>query len=330
MSDAILSVSGLSKRYPVARTVGGRVTSWLSAVSDVSFDVATGSTLAVVGESGSGKSTLARLLVRLERPDEGTIRFRGLDVWDAPARSSSPLTRSMQIVFQDPQASLNPRMRIESVIRDGFYGLGLSRREQRERAGELLELVGLSPAMLRNYPHQLSGGQRQRIGIARALACDPELLIADEPVSSLDGSVQGQLLNLLKGIQAERALTMVFITHDLGVARYMADQVVVMHLGKVVESTGSQELFARPTHPYTQALLSSVPRFGRGGEPRRILVGEPFSPIDPPAVCRFAPRCFRRIQRCTEEEPQLAPGPSPTHPVACFNWTTSSDRGHAA
>jgi oligopeptide transport system ATP-binding protein len=322
--EPLLRARGLTKHFPVGGSLVSRRRSWLSAVDGVDLEVGRGEAFGLVGESGSGKSTLARLLVRLIRPTSGEIVFDGIDFGRADRAQSHELYRKIQIVFQDPQSSLDPRMRLEAIVGEGLYHAALTRRDRRRRAGELLELVGLSAAMLRNYPHQLSGGQRQRVGIARALAAEPDLLIADEPVSSLDASVQGQILNLLRDLQRQRRLSLIFVAHELPVARFMSDRIAVMHLGRIVELAAANELFDRPAHPYTQALLSAMPTYGQGAADRLVLSGDVPSPIDPPAVCRFASRCFRRIERCTEEDPELLPEVSAGHSLACFNWEISA------
>ena len=315
----------LTKHFAARHDVLGRVRSWVSAVDDVSFTMARGETLAVVGESGSGKSTLARLMVRLTAPTSGRFTFDGIDATQARGATSRELHRRIQIVFQDPYSSLDPRQKVGRIVSEGLYHSHADQAARRRRVIELLENVGLSGSMVSNFPHQLSGGQRQRVGIARALATDADLFVADEPVSALDGSIQGQVLNLLKALQRERGLTMLFITHDLSVARYMADRIAVMHLGRIVESAPTEQLFERPAHPYTQALLSAVPRYGRGGGARLILDGDPPSPIDPPASCRFASRCRWRTQLCLEKDPALVPEVGPDHATACFNWRTIPD-----
>jgi oligopeptide/dipeptide ABC transporter ATP-binding protein len=324
----LLEVDGLSKRFPVRHNLLGVPTSWLSALDEVSFWLSPGETLGVVGESGSGKTTLARLLLRLVQPTAGRMTFDGTDVTRARGHDSLRLRQRMQIIFQDPFSSLDGRLRLGDIINEALYHSGLGRRQRKERISQLMEQVGLSPRMLSNYPHQLSGGQRQRIGIARALAANPDLLIADEPVSALDGSVQGQILNLLRSLQRQHGLSMIFITHDLSVARHMSDRVAVMHLGKIVETAPTATLFQSPAHPYTQALLSAIPTYGRGRRTRIVLRGDIPSPIDPPQACRFASRCFRRIDICTQREPLLSPELGADHYVACFNWSLPED-GHA-
>lgn len=320
--DPILLVEHLTKRYAARHDLLGRVRSRVSAVDDVSFSMRRGETLAVVGESGSGKSTLARLVVRLTAPTSGRMVFEGIDVGTARGTASRDLHRKIQIVFQDPYSSLDPRQVVGRIIAEGLHYSGLDRAARKRRVLECMESVGLPAAMISNFPHQLSGGQRQRVGIARMLAADADLVVADEPVSALDGSIQGQVLNLLRKLQSERGLTMLFITHDLSVARYMADRIAVMHLGRVVEFAPTERLFERPAHPYTQALLSAVPRFGRGDGKRIILAGDAPSPIDPPPACRFAGRCQWRTDVCVEADPGLVEEVGPDHSVACFNWRT--------
>ena len=320
MSSPVIEARALCKRFPVAHDLMGRGTSWLSAVEDVDFALETGQALGIVGESGSGKTTVARMLVGLTKPTAGDILYKGQSIVSATRAWTKVARRGVQIVFQDPFSSLDPRSRLRDVIAEGMWHLNLTRRKQLERSAELLETVGLSASMAGNFPHQLSGGQRQRVGIARALAAEPQVLVADEPVSALDVSVQGQILNLLRRLQKERNLTLIFITHDLAVARHMADRIVVMHLGKVVEEAGSDELFSRPVHPYTQALLSASLVFGKRRVERIVLEGELPNPVDPPPICRFASRCPRRIDQCVKNDPVLGATLSPEHKAACFNW----------
>ena len=320
MTDSVLQGEHVGKVFPVARDMLGRGTQWLSALEDVSFTLERGRSLGVVGESGSGKSTLARILVGLLRPTSGRILLNGRDVSEHERSWTSEVRRRIQIIFQDPFSSLDPRMRLREIITEGMWYSGLSTRQKQARTNELLEQVGLSRTLGGNYPHQLSGGQRQRVGIARALAANPDVLIADEPVSALDVSVQGQILNLLRRLQREHNLTLLFLTHDLAVARHMADSIVVMHMGKIVESAPTEKLFVNPLHPYTQALLSASLVFGRPRTERIVLEGDLANPLDPPAACRFASRCFRRLDRCVREDPRLEQGAAPDHLVACCNW----------
>ncbi len=332
----LLAVSGLTKRFPVERDVVGRPTSWLSAVDEVDFEIYPGETLALVGESGSGKSTLARLLLRLIPATSGTVLFDGLDVHRASRQQLRAFRRRAQIVFQDPFGSLDPRMRVSSIVAEGMGHLSLSRRERRKRVLELLELVQLPPQAIDRFPHEFSGGQRQRVSIARALAVNPTFLVADEPVSALDVSVQSHILNLLHDLRARLRLTYLFVSHDMSVVHHIADRVAVMYLGKIVEIAPAEELFQNPRHPYTQALLSSVPALMRHGIERRlVLQGDIPSPIDPPQACRFASRCFRPIERCRSQVPPLEAidrGGEREHLVACFNPAPLSqlqDHAHA-
>ena len=282
----------------------------LRAVAGVSFDVARGETLGLVGESGCGKSTVAQLVARLLEPTDGTIHFDGHDVCGLTKEETRQLRRRIQIVFQDPYASLNPRMTVGEIVSEAwrvFPGI-LERRQWRNRTGELFQRVSLHPDDAARYPHQFSGGQRQRIGIARALAPNPEFIICDEPVSALDVSVQAQVINLLADLQHDFQLSYLFIAHDLSVVRHVCDRVMVMYLGKVIETGATEDLYERPTHPYTQALLSAVPissPFGRKERKRNLLEGEVPSPIDPPQGCSFHPRCRYAEKRCRNDAPRL-------------------------
>jgi oligopeptide transport system ATP-binding protein len=312
----LLQVDGLAKHYPVKQgIVLAKQVGTVRAVDGVSFSIAKGETLALVGESGCGKSTTARLVLRLIEPTAGTIRFDGVEV--SGAAELRQLRRRVQVVFQDPYASLNPRLTVGDAIAEPMevHGIG-DAASRKARVQELLGLVGLAPFHAGRYPHEFSGGQRQRIGIARALAVQPELVVCDEPVSALDVSIQAQVVNLLKDLQARFGLSYLFIAHDLAVVRHMADRVAVMYLGQIVESAPKRELFANPRHPYTRALLSAIPH----PDPRRRgkvtpLGGDVPSPMNPPSGCRFRTRCPLAQARC-EEVPalrEIAPG----HATAC-------------
>jgi peptide/nickel transport system ATP-binding protein/oligopeptide transport system ATP-binding protein len=332
-AEPLLSVRGLGKRFPVARDFWGRPTSWLSAVDDVDLDVQPGETVALVGESGCGKSTLARLILRLIPATTGTVTYDGTDVLAAKGPELKRFRRQAQLVFQDPYGSLDPRMKVDAIVAEGMSRES-SAGERRERLIELLDFVELSPDALDRFPHEFSGGQRQRISIARALAVDPAFLIADEPVSALDVSVQSRILNLLHDLQERLNLTYLFISHDMSVVRHVADRIAVMYLGKIVETAPAAEIFDNPLHPYTQALLSSVPTLTRRRFTKRIVLeGDVPNAIDPPQACRFAGRCFRVIDHCRVEVPPLdGIAGNAEHRVACFNYepiasTTGEGRG---
>ncbi|HEX7526406.1 MAG TPA: dipeptide ABC transporter ATP-binding protein [Gaiellaceae bacterium] len=309
MTEPLLEARDLVKHFSVSGTAFRRGGEVVHAVDGVSLDVRSGETLGVVGESGCGKSTLGRLLVRLHEPTAGSIRFGGRDITSLSRRQLRPFRREMQMIFQDPYASLNPRKRVGQILADPFRIHGdLTRAEMRGRIAALLETVGLSPDHVNRYPHEFSGGQRQRIGVARALALNPKLIVADEPVSALDVSIQAQVINLLDDLQDEFDLTYVFIAHDLGVVHHVSDRIAVMYLGVVVEVGPSDELFLRPVHPYTEALLSAIPAIEGEDEVRReriVLEGEVPSPVDPPKGCRFHPRCRYATDVCLAERPPL-------------------------
>jgi oligopeptide transport system ATP-binding protein len=305
----LLEVRHVKKYFPIRKGVLQREVAHVHAVDDVSFAVREGETLGLVGESGCGKSTLGRTLVRLLEPTDGEIIFDGTPIQRLRTRRLRPLRREMQMVFQDPYASLNPRKRVGTIVSDPMriHDLG-SRSEQKRRVGEILETVGLSPEHYNRFPHEFSGGQRQRIGIARALALRPKLIIADEPVSALDVSIQSQMLNLLEDLQNEFQLTYIFIAHDLGVVRHVSDRIAVMYLGKIVELSPAEELYTRPIMPYTEALLSAVPIPDPDLAEKReriVLEGDVPSPINPPSGCRFHPRCRYATDVCKEIEPPL-------------------------
>jgi peptide/nickel transport system ATP-binding protein len=312
MSDeALLEAHELVKHFATGGSAFRRGGDIVHAVDGVSLDVRSGETLGVVGESGCGKSTLGRLLVRLHTPTSGTIRFDGRDVTTLSRRQLRPYRREMQMIFQDPYASLNPRKRVGQILEDPFrIHHELDSAAARRRVRELLEIVGLSPDHVNRYPHEFSGGQRQRIGVARALALNPKLIVADEPVSALDVSIQAQVINLLADLQDEFQLTYVFIAHDLGVVHHVSDRIAVMYLGVIVEIGPADELFLSPVHHYTQALLSAIPAIeGDDEEVRReriVLDGEVPSPVAPPSGCRFHPRCRAATDICRVERPLLA------------------------
>jgi oligopeptide transport system ATP-binding protein len=305
----LLEVRHLKKYFPIKKGVLQREVARVHAVDDVTFAVREGETLGLVGESGCGKSTLGRTIVRLLQPTAGDVVFQGRSIGGLGARALRPLRRQMQMVFQDPYASLNPRKRVGSIIGDPMriHKVG-DGRERKRRVQELLETVGLSPEHYNRFPHEFSGGQRQRIGVARALALRPKLVVADEPVSALDVSIQAQMINLLDELQDEFRLTYIFIAHDLGVVRHVSDRIAVMYLGKLVELSPAEELYQKPIMPYTEALLSAVPIPDPDLSEQReriVLEGDVPSPIDPPSGCRFHPRCRYMTDICREVEPPL-------------------------
>lgn len=312
VAEPVLEVSGLVKHYPLTRGVVFRKQiGAVRAVDGVDLTLSRGETLGVVGESGCGKSTVARLLCSLERPTAGSIRFKGEDITGLSGRSLKAVRRGIQMVFQDPYTSLNPRMTVGDIVGEPYeiHPEAAPKSDRRRRVRELLDVVGLSPEHINRYPHQFSGGQRQRIGIARALALRPEVIVADEPVSALDVSVQAQVVNLLDRLQAEFSLSYVFIAHDLSIVRHISDRVAVMYLGRIVETGKDAEIYDHPTHPYTQALLSAVPVPDPDARRRReriILTGDVPSPAAIPSGCRFRTRCWKARERCAVEEPVLA------------------------
>ena len=316
---AILEIDGLVKDYAIRGGLFRRAVGRVSAVAGVSFSVERGRTFSLVGESGCGKSTTGRCILRLVPPTAGSIRFDGIDVVAASKRDLRRLRRRMQIVYQDPYASLNPRLTVGAIVAEPLKVHGLWRDAGKERVEQLLDRVGLDSGHINRYPHEFSGGQRQRVGIARALALDPELLILDEPVSALDVSIRAGVVNLLDDLQDELGLSYVFIAHDLSVVRHVSDQVAVMYLGKIVEMGDCDSLYDRASHPYTQALLSAVPVPDPKVERtrRRILLeGDVPSPVNPPGGCRFRTRCWKAQEICAREEPELIDR-GQGHPVAC-------------
>jgi oligopeptide/dipeptide ABC transporter ATP-binding protein len=306
---ALLEVEHLRQHFPIRKGVLNTVAGHVHAVDDVSFTLREGETLGLVGESGCGKTTLSRTLMRLIDATDGRIRFRGQDITEMGRREMRPLRREMQMVFQDPFASLNPRKRVGQIIGGPLELHGAPKKEIGRRTAELLERVGLQREHINRFPHEFSGGQRQRIGVARALALEPKLILLDEPVSALDVSIQAQIVNLLEDLQDEFGLTYVFVAHDLSVVRHVSDRIAVMYLGKIMELSPSEDLYAKPIHPYTAALLSAIPipdpRENRRRD-RIVVGGEPPSPVDPPPGCVFHTRCPRAQDICRTEVPRLS------------------------
>jgi len=333
--EPLIEVEGLTKRFPVATGVFSRRAGEVHAVEDVTLSVRRGETLGIVGESGCGKSTTARLMLKLLEPTAGTIRFDGRDITNLTARQMRPVRREMQMVFQDPYSSLNPRQTVGQIIGQPF-SIHKSEGDTKKRVRELMDRCGMNPEHYNRYPHEFSGGQRQRIGVARALALRPKLIICDEPVSALDVSIQAQILNLLESLQSEFDLTYVFISHDLSVIRQISDRIAVMYLGRVVELAESETVYEAPRHPYTASLLSAVPRTNVGRRARIVLTGDVPSPVAPPSGCAFHPRCPKaRLMTsgqgvpddCRDDLPKLQGGGegAGSHAVACWHPLASAD-----
>jgi peptide/nickel transport system ATP-binding protein/oligopeptide transport system ATP-binding protein len=318
----LLEVEGLVKHFPVKGGLFGGVSAHVRAVDGLDFHVKEGETLALVGESGCGKSTVGRLVLRLIEPTAGKVSFEGDDLLALDAEAMRARRRRMQVIFQDPYASLNPRMTVGAMLGEplSLHGLASNEQQRRKRVGELLELVGLRPEHARRYPHEFSGGQRQRLAIARALAVEPKLIVADEPVSALDVSIQAQVINLMESLQQRFGLAYIFISHDLAVVKHIADRIAVMYLGKIVETATTDELFRNPRHPYTRALLSAVPLPDpMAVRERALLEGDIPSAIAPPAGCRFHTRCRFAKDSCRRDVPALDDD-GMAHATACPWW----------
>lgn len=319
--NSLLRVENITKQFPIYGGLFSKQVAAVKAVQDISFEINKGETLGLVGESGCGKSTLGRSLIRLIEPSSGKIFFKNKEITKADGTELRELRKKMQIIFQDPYASLNPRMTIGSILEEPLiiHNLFNSAKDRQDRVRELINLVGLRPEHLSRYPHEFSGGQRQRVGIARALAVNPELIICDEPVSALDVSIQAQVINLLMELQQKLGLTYIFIAHDLKVVEHVSHRVAVMYLGKIVELASSDELYRNPQHPYTRALLSAIPIPDPKPRPERIiLTGDVPSPLNPPTGCQFHPRCPLADANCAKQSPILEQKTGPQHFVSCL------------
>lgn len=329
-SNQILEVEGLCVYFPLTKGIAKSQIGFVRAVDGISFCVERGKTLGIVGESGCGKTTSSKAILRMVDACGGKIYFNGQNILAMKTREHNKIKRKIQMIFQDPYGSLDPRQTAYSIIRETYIedGQHHSAKETKERVTELLNMVGLSEEIGARYPHEMSGGQRQRVGIARALSCDPELIICDEPVSALDVSIQAQIINLLKSLQRDLGLTYVFIAHDLAVVRHIADQVAVMYLGKIVEMMDSTEMYHNPAHPYSQALLSAIPVVDyhmEKGRHRIVLEGEVPSPIHVPTGCPFHPRCRYATDICREKAPEMEQI-GPNHCIACYNWKAAQKK----
>lgn len=318
MTEPIVKLENVKKYFPIRGGVFSRVVGNIKAVDDISFSIQKGETLGLVGESGCGKSTLGRTILKLLDPTAGKVFYKDFDIFATQKEELRNLRREMQIIFQDPYSSLNPRLNVGEIIGEclEIHGIAYG-REKQEKVESMLEVCGLAPHHRRRYPHEFSGGQRQRIGIARALTLNPDFIVADEPISSLDVSIQAQIVNLMEELQEKFGLTYLFISHDLSMVRHISDHVAVMYLGKIVEISGKKELYQNPLHPYTQALLSAVPVLDPDHKSKRIILrGDVPSPANPPQGCNFNPRCIYAEERCRNEEPELRDVGS-EHQVSC-------------